>query len=70
MLEGLIVNGTKVLKIMAGIAGTAAVGSIMKYFLTNHTDEAIGSAMKRAEATFIAKLEEKEKEKNNNEKRR
>ena len=62
MLEELIIGGTKVLKIMAGVAGTAVVGSFMKYLLTNHTDEAIGAAVKRAERTFIAKLEEKEKE--------
>ena len=42
MLEELIVRGTKVLKIMANLAGTAVVGSLMKYLLTNHTDEAIG----------------------------
>lgn len=62
MLEELIVRGTKVLKIMANIAGTAVVGSLMKYLLTNHTDEAIGAAVRKAERTFIARLEEKEKE--------
>ena len=62
MLEELIVRGTKVLKIMANLAGTAVVGSLMKYLLTKHTDEAIGAAVRKGERTFIAKLEEKEKE--------
>ena len=63
MLEELIVRGTKVLKIMANIAGTAVVGSLMKYLLTNHTDEAIGAAVRKAERTFIARLEREKEEK-------
>lgn len=60
MLKGLIKIGTETLKLMAKGAFTIFFGTIIvKYGLTNHTDEAIAAAFKKAEDAFIAKEEEK-----------